>query len=299
MDLHFLEQPETPRIDELVPGFGQVTPSSSEFLFAPNRHTFALGRYEFLAADSGIDWQFDAAWQRVDDGRTTRDFEGTERRFEENRSDLFGVTANASSGGDAITWIAGFDAYYDEVSSTRYEQNMATGARSVLNPRFPNGASIWQDGVYANLRWHLTDDHAFSGGLRYDDVHIEIPDGTTIQVSRFSGDTGWVFSVNDTVQIFANVGAGFRAPNIADLGTLGDRPGNRFNIPNTGLAAEGVVDGDVVQSVNAASSSLHGVEGGFDVSISGWIRLKAAINYTWGKQHLAGIVEPADRVPPL
>jgi outer membrane receptor protein involved in Fe transport len=158
------------------------------------------------------------------------------------------------------------------------------------------------------------------------------------ELSRFSGDSGWAFRVNDTLQFFANIGAGFRAPNIADLGTLGDRPGNRFNIPNTGLAAEEVVHGDVglrfhddrwraelvvyrlryadrivsvgtgqvtasgrdvVQSVNAASSSLHGVEAAVDVSVSDRIRLEAAMNYTWGKQQLVGVGEPADRVPPL
>ena len=34
-DLQYLQQPETPRIDELVPGFGQTEPSSSEFFFSP------------------------------------------------------------------------------------------------------------------------------------------------------------------------------------------------------------------------------------------------------------------------
>ena len=41
-------------------------------------------------------------------------------------------------------------------------------------------------------------------------------------------------------QLLANVGLGFRAPNVFDLGTLGNRPGNRFNIPNTTLDSERV-----------------------------------------------------------
>ena len=44
-EVQYLEQPETPRIDELVPGFGQSQPSSSEFFFAPNRRVFAHGKY--------------------------------------------------------------------------------------------------------------------------------------------------------------------------------------------------------------------------------------------------------------
>ncbi len=43
-DVQYLEQPETPRIDELVPGFGQSEPSSSEFFYTPNRRVFAHGK---------------------------------------------------------------------------------------------------------------------------------------------------------------------------------------------------------------------------------------------------------------
>ena len=77
LDLHFLEQPETPRIDELVPGFGQTEPSSSEFVFSPNQRLFAHFQHDYIS-DSGIDWKLDAAWQRIVDDRVTRDFEATD-----------------------------------------------------------------------------------------------------------------------------------------------------------------------------------------------------------------------------
>ena len=48
LDLHYLEQPETPRIDELVAGFGQTEPSSSEFLFAPNQRLFAHFQHDVV-----------------------------------------------------------------------------------------------------------------------------------------------------------------------------------------------------------------------------------------------------------
>jgi outer membrane receptor protein involved in Fe transport len=58
-DVHYLEQPETPRVDELVAGFGQALPSSSEFLFAPNRRTFVHGQYGQREGLLGLDWKFD------------------------------------------------------------------------------------------------------------------------------------------------------------------------------------------------------------------------------------------------
>ena len=68
---------------------------------------------------------------------------------------------------------------------------------------------------------------------------------TQVQNTEVSGDVGWVADITEAWQFTSNLGYGFRAPNIFDLGTLGNRPGNRFNIPNTDLDSERVVHGDV------------------------------------------------------
>ena len=337
LDLHYLEQPETPRIDELVPGFGQTEPSSSEFLFAPNQRLFAHFQYDFIAP-SGIDWKFDAAWQRIVDDRITRDFGVSDRRLEGNSSDLYGLTMSASGETDVLWWIAGIDIYYDEVSSSRFGQDITDGSITELAPRFPDGSSVGQAGLFGNAQWKMADRHSLSAGVRYTDVRIDLPDGTMIRPGRMSGDLGWVYDFSGTWQLVANVGAGFRAPNIADLGTLGNRPGNRFNIPNTNLTAENVAHGDfglrhqsdrwqfelfmfalryadrivsvstgdvtpdgrdIVQSVNAASSSIRGVEAGMSANLTDRISMKAVLNYTYGDQRVADVEEPADRVPPL
>ena len=57
---------------------------------------------------------------------------------------------------------------------------------------------------------------------------------------------------------------------------------------------------DVVQSVNAADSSIHGVEAGADIELTDAFSLSAVLNYTWGEQRVEGMpMEPADRIPPL
>jgi outer membrane receptor protein involved in Fe transport len=337
IDLHYLEQPETPRIDELIPGFGQTEPSSDEFVFAPNRRIFAHAHRRHLSA-TDIEWQLDAAWQRIDDDRTTRDFGSEERLFEENRSDLYGITLNAARDSGAFNWIAGADLYYDEVSSTRSAQDINSESSRTLTPRFPDGSTISHAGLFVNSSVDINERHTVLFGLRYTDVSIDLPDGTKIDPGRMSGDLGWIFQVSEEVAFVANLGAGFRAPNIADLGTLGNRPGNRFNIPNTALGAESATHGDlglrfrgdrwraevvafamrytdrivsistgtatpdgrdIVQSVNAASSDLYGVEAGARLNLGERADVRLALNYTRGDQEVAGISEPADRVPPL
>ena len=47
-------------------------------------------------------------------------------------------------------------------------------------------------------------------------------------------------SADAGLKLLSNIGRGFRPPNIFDLGTLGSRPGNRFNVPNPNLEPESV-----------------------------------------------------------
>ena len=51
LSVQYLEQPSTPRVDELVPGYGQDHPSSEQYEFMPNRREFLHARYR-LARDS-------------------------------------------------------------------------------------------------------------------------------------------------------------------------------------------------------------------------------------------------------
>jgi len=337
LDVHSLEQPSTPRIDELVAGFGQTEPSSSEYQFEPNRRQFVHFQYENLHGIFDFDWKFDVAWQRVDDDRVSRNYEAVTRRYEENRSDLYALTLNMSSGEHDLSWIAGIDVYYDEVASARYEEDLQSGAITPVQARFPDGSAL-----FGNLRWHMAERHWLSSGLRFTEVEIDLPETfstETVRIGRLSGDLGWTFDVTDRWQIVANAGFGFRAPNIFDLGTLGERPGNRFNIPNPDLAEEqstqldfGVryrgdqlqwqlvaydlryTDGitsvftgnvtpdgrDIVQSINAATADIYGLEAGLSLAAGDQVTVQAKLNYARGDQDPDGIfTEPADRIPPL
>lgn len=343
-DVHYLEQPETPRVDELVPGFGQSEPSSSEFLFAPNRRVFAHGKYSVTDGPGGLDWTTDVAWQRIDDDRIARDFEAMGRRHESNRSDLYGVTISVSRLTHEGSWIVGTELYSDKVNSQRLEEELLTGATRALASRFPDGSQVRQSALYGNLQRQLTDRHNLSFGVRISNDDVTLPEtvvsaAAAINNTDLSGDLGWIFKLDQHWQLLANLGLGFRAPNVFDLGTFGDRPGNRFNIPNTTLDSERVAqadvgvrfrsdrlrfdlmayalryddritsvgtgtitpDGrDVVQSVNAAESSIRGVEAALNYRVGDVISARASLDYTWGEQQVSGSApEPADRMPPL
>ncbi len=344
VDLHFLEQPETPRVDELVPGYGQVEPSSSEFFFKPNRRVFVHGRYGHEGGIFGLDWNVDLAWQRILDERVSRDFEAAERRYESNRSDLYGLVVSGSQVTESGSWVAGVEAYLDEVSSRRSEENILDGQLTGLTPRFPDGSEVERFDVFGNMERYVTARNMLSGGLRVSHANVSLPQtpvsaAATVNVTDTSGDLGWIFNASDNWQLVANAGFGFRAPNVFDLGTLGNRPGNRFNIPNPDLDSERVVQfdagvryagsrvrfelmlytldysdritsvltgnvtpegRDVVQSVNAADATIRGFESGASLGLTDTMSLGAVLNYTWSEEHLPDApAEPGDRIPPL
>ena len=344
VDVHYLEQPETPRIDELVPGFGQTEPSSSEFFFKPNRRVFVHGKFGREDWALGLDWNVDLAWQRIDDDRVARDFEATDRSRESNRSDLYGLVVSGSRVAENGSWVVGAEAYLDEVSSQRSEESLVDGQVTALTPRFPDGSEIERLAIFGNTERYVSARNILSGGLRVSRENVSLPEtpvsvAASVTVTDASGDIGWIFNAIDNWQLVANAGFGFRAPNVFDLGTLGDRPGNRFNIPNPALDSERVVQldagvrysgdrarfefmiytldyddritsvltgdstaegRDIVQSVNAADSTIRGFEGGAGFDIGNAISVDAVVNYTWAEQRVSGLAaEAGDRIPPL
>lgn len=341
LDVQYQHQPSTPRFDELNAGFGQLAPDSDEFFFEPNSRLFVLGEYRLVMDD--IDWTLNLGHQAIDDDRRSRASGSSERRFEANSSRLTGLSSRWSGDAGSVSWVAGVDFYSDEVTSSGRSVDTVSGDVAFTEPRFPDGSTARQLAMFGNASWRLNERTLFSGGLRYSSDEVELAPtsltaATTLTVDNPSGDLGLIVDLDERWQWTANAGFGFRSPNVFDAGTLGNRPGNRFNIPNAALDSEQAIqfdtglryrssrlsaelvvyrldyddritsvstgeqtsDGrDIVQSVNAAGTDIHGLEAGFDLDITDRLRLDGLLNYTRAEQTVGGIEEPGDRIPPL
>ena len=344
LDLQYVKQPATPRFDELVPGFGQTEPASSEFLFSPNERVFAHLRHSRENWLWSADWNFAAGWQQITDDRITRDYQSPLRRYENNSSDLFGLSANASRDFDSGSWIIGAELYSDRVSSQRIEQDIDSGQLQDLVARFPDQSTVDQAAVYGHTQHRFAGRQRVSAGLRLNAVRVEIPDSGSIPAyavdqDDISADLGWILDVTEQSQLVANAGYGFRAPNVFDLGSLGDRPGNRFNIPNPNLESEHILQidfgvrhrgerwdvdvmlfalhysdrivsvltggitpsgRDIVQSQNVSDADIYGIESAIHYEITMALAADLVVNIQRGEQLEAdGSAVPADRMPPL
>lgn len=343
-DMQLARQPMTPRLDELTPGFGQAVPSSSEFFFAPNDRLFAHIRH---ARDNWLldaDWRIDLGWQRIDDDRISRDYQSDTRRYENNRSDLYGLTASASKDIGAMSVIAGAEFYHDIVSSDRNEENLLTGVRESVRERFPDGSTMNHAAIFGNVLLAASERHSVSGGLRFSAIDTTLaatsasPESSVNQ-QDVSADLGWIYSISDALQLTANLGYGFRAPNVFDLGTLGERPGNRFNFPSPDLKSERITHFDtglrrsgdrydvdlvffwlhytdritsvltgelttsgreITQSRNTGEADIYGIEFSSSWRIRDDLEAALVLNYLRGEQNdNDGVTVPADRIPPF
>ena len=248
-DLQFGTQPMTPRVDELVAGFGQSEPSSAEFYFAPNERLFGHVRHIRKDALWGADWNFDLGWQQIVDDRLSRNFQSDVRIHEMNRSDLFGLSMNASGNSETGSWIVGAEVYHDKVESLRFAEDLVSGQTTAVTARFPDGSTVDQAAIFGNILRDVGERQTLSGGLRFSSISVDLPQSdvvpaSTIDQEDFSADLGWTFELTPSTQLTSNLGYGFRAPNVFDLGTLGERPGNRFNVPNPDLESEHITQLD-------------------------------------------------------
>lgn len=346
LNVQFLEQPKTPRFDQLYAGFGQDQPSASEFFFEPNNRLFIHGRYLHNLNSYFVDRvEANLSFQEINDDRRIRDFGSLEVDQEENRDRLLEFNLNALSHwtGHAM-FRYGIQVLRDEVRSRRKRYNLVTGAVAIVPSRFANHSSITSGAAYLQTELHPSSLWEFTVGGRWSYVDIEVPKadravGTDLSISELTGDLGTVVHLTKTVNLVANVGRAFRAPNVFDLSTLGARPGNRFNVPNANLGAEkawsfdggikwesshlsgevigfytiiddkiesistGEITNDgrvVVQNGNLNKVTLMGFETGFRWLWDEQAELFGNMTFVRGKETLANDrTDPADRIPPL
>lgn len=342
LTLQSFELPRLNRYNELVRGFGNAV-ENEESVFEPNRRRFAQLRYHVNRLGWADTLELMAGQQIIDDDRRTRGVGASFREYEDNSSELSGLSAVASRALGDHQLTLGFDFYRDKVRSRREREVIATGVLSARPARFPDGSVQRELGLFINDDWRIGEQLDLIAGLRWTRYGIDLPAadrgvGIDSSTADLTGQLGLGWSFSEDWKLAANLGRGFRAPNVFDYSTLGDRPGNRFNEPNTDLGPETVLTGDlglrfvgqtlaadvtvfatryrdrlvsvntgrrtstgriIVRTENIGESRLHGVESGLRWQPAVNWQLRATLNWTWAADELDGGRVPANRTPPL
>jgi outer membrane receptor protein involved in Fe transport len=141
VDLQAVRQPSTPRVDELLPGFGQDEADSAEFQFEPNQRTFVHGILQGDDLPIADHWQVHLGYQQIRDDRRSRNTGSNQRRLENNSSDLWGLTAQFDRLVRGWSLVYGFEHYRDKVESDRRGVDILDATTQDLIARFPDGST--------------------------------------------------------------------------------------------------------------------------------------------------------------
>jgi hemoglobin/transferrin/lactoferrin receptor protein len=340
-DLQYTHQPGTPRVDNLVAGFGETEAESRVYLFRPNERQFAHLKYTTANPTGWYDMaNVHLAYQKITDNRYSQPLSGSRTDTEQNASELLTFQADWNKAlSDNSLLVYGFESYQDTISSAR-QRVLESGEEVPRDSRYPDDSFMRLVAVYAD--WHqYAGKHEFTTGVRLSDYDIDLNSPSIgddqLSLTDVTWHASWLYKFNDQDRIFANIGRGFRPPNIFDLGQVGERSGNRFNIINPNLDPESVIsldlgykhagngwqaevvgfvsryqdviasvetgavtdEGlDVVQSQNINEVDIYGLEAELNYYFSGGGHLFANLTYTHGEEQTDSGDGPADRIPP-
>lgn len=240
-------------------------------------------------------------------------------------------------------WMAnsGIEIYHDLVRSTKIDKPASIASSDVqktLRGLYPDNSTFLNYSLYS-LHQFTQNHWQFSGGLRYNGFSISVPDetiGKTILTPQaLVPNVSISYLIDSKSNIYASYNAGFRTPNVDDLGTLGIVD-FRYELPTNNLKPEKsnnyelgykfrtnrfsaatafyysnlrdliarvkvpnqVIGGyNVYQKENIEEAYIKGFEAEFEGLISKDFKTYGSVSYTYGQNITKN--EPMRRIPPL
>ncbi|MGB0523711.1 MAG: TonB-dependent receptor [Flammeovirgaceae bacterium] len=247
---------DLPRYDRLIldeeGNFANSDFRYAEWYYGPQKRFSAAYSLDMENDDEHGLWdilQFIAFYQSMEESRINRRFGRDHRRNQIERVNSIGAKLDMQLQPDWGRVQVGLEAYYDDVNSEAFSENILTGARGAEQTRYPDGGSgMINYGIYASVirdfkTWQ------FSAGLRYSyaALHAELIDDSFFQFpfeeidQRNSALTGSVNLTKKWGKFKLNTlfSSAFRAPNVDDVSKIFDsQVGESIILPNEELDAE-------------------------------------------------------------
>ncbi len=172
--------------------------------------------------------------ERVNQGGNGNPRASINHEFE--RINVNGVSAYANKLiGTRQNIVFGGDFYNERMNSPAFGVNPVSSAVSTRRPRVPDNALYRSGGVFVQDVWEVIPNKLrLTGNLRYSaasydskEADAPIVDGVrlwpddSLRVANVNFRVGAVVTPFEGFSLFGNVGSGFRAPHMTDLGALG------------------------------------------------------------------------------
>lgn len=165
------------------------------------------------------------------------------------------------------TLTYGAEAVHNTVRSAASLTHVITSEVTPTVTRYPDGSTWECYGLYANLKHKVNQKLNLNAGVRYsyyrikatfDTLMFPFPfSSTEMKNGSFNGSIGAVYTLDKSMQLYANAATGFRAPNIDDMGKVFESTPGYLVVPNPSLKPE----------------KVYNMELGVVKTIGNWVRI--------------------------
>ncbi len=245
-----------PRYDRLIQYQNGVL-RNAEWYYGPQ--LWLLNSLNIVHADSNKIYDkalITIAYQHFIESRNSRRFNND---WLETQKETVGVssanldfTKQMNSNGQILY---GMEAIFNSIGSDAWETNRVSGETEAVGTRYPDGSRWNTMAAYVLYRQKISDMINLPVGIRYTHILADATFDTTfypfpfteanLNTGSLNGSAGIVFRPDDAWQFALNLGTGFRAPNIDDMGKVFDSEPGSVVVPNPNLSSEYAYSADL------------------------------------------------------
>jgi hemoglobin/transferrin/lactoferrin receptor protein len=282
LNLQYSNSSNIDRYDRLTLLSGSK-PKFAEWYYGPQKRMMTSYTLELSKATKMYDnARLILAYQQIEESRMDRKFKNNNLNNRIENLDVYTLNLDFLKylGNHELRY--GVDGWYNNVLSTAFTKNIASGVESPLDTRYASGGATMQSiAVYGTHKWIISDKLIINDGLRYSNVGLnaKFTDTTFFNFpfkdanqnnNSLTGNISLIYKPSSETRLTAVFSTGFRAPNVDDLSKVFESTPGNITVPNSSLKPEYTYNGEV--------GITHSFSDALNIQVNGY--------YTWYRNAL-------------
>jgi hemoglobin/transferrin/lactoferrin receptor protein len=214
------------------------------------------------------DLTVNANYQGLKESRISRRFKSNNKDYRLEEVDMYGVNADLLHQDAFGDLHIGVEAFYNQVGSTAYRNQMLTNLSSKITTRYSDGPTHMSNyALYAQHTKFLQGNWVMNSGLRLNNVQLEANfidtalmhfpfTNATQNNTALTGNLGFAYNGDDGLRLAFGLSSGFRAPNVDDLTKVFDTRTGYVVVPNRAIKPEYTYNAELNASKTTENYSI-------------------------------------------